>query len=125
MRVTGTVVRFDRVRGYGFIAPDGGGEDVFLHVNDLEVEKSQVRAGVRVMFGVEAGERGQFATAVHLMDEPGVPAAGEQPARAQSSSDDEYYDVLSLGEFRQLVTELLLAVRPPMNTEQVLTRANS
>ena len=27
--LTGKVIRFDEVRGYGFIAPDGGGEDVF------------------------------------------------------------------------------------------------
>ena len=122
MRNTGTVVRFDRVRGYGFVEPDGGGDDVFLHANDLEFEKSDARAGVRVTFGVEAGERGQFATAVRLADEPGAPASGAQAShpRPQTATDDDYYDVLSPVEFRHLVTELLLNVQPPLTSEQIL-----
>ena len=120
MRVTGTVVRFDRVRGYGFIAPESGGEDVFLHVNDLEVEKSDVRAGVRVTFGVDAGERGQFATSVRLADESEVQRADARHPRGNTAADDEYYDVLSAVEFTQLVTELLLNVRPPLDAEQML-----
>ena len=33
--LTGKVVHFDDMRGYGFIAPDKGGEDVFVHANVL------------------------------------------------------------------------------------------
>ena len=39
MMLTGKVIRFDDVRGYGFIAPDGGGEDVFVHANVLGDDK--------------------------------------------------------------------------------------
>ncbi|MFM2055361.1 MAG: hypothetical protein RL456_3398, partial [Pseudomonadota bacterium] len=35
---TGTVVRFDRRRGYGFIQPDDQGEDVFVHQNNIQME---------------------------------------------------------------------------------------
>ncbi len=120
MEAVGRVVRFDRGRGYGFISPDGGGEDVFLHVNDLDgIEESAIRAGVRVTFGVEAGERGEFATSVRL-----APKSGSSPEGAQGpdsvADEDEYFDVLSAREFKHHVTELFLQIRPSMNAEQIL-----
>jgi CspA family cold shock protein len=120
LRVAGKVVRFDSVGGYGFIAPDGGGDDVFLHVNDLEVEKSQIRPGVRVTFGIDAGERGKFATAVRLTDALEVPSSDTHHPRSKTVAEEEYYDVLSVVEFGQLVTELLLHIRPALDAEQIL-----
>jgi len=119
MRSAGQVVRFDKVRGYGFISPDGGGEDVFLHANDLgDIEKSTMRAGVHVTFDIEAGERGMFATSVLLAPKSaGSPDSSQEPDR---TADDEYYDVLSAREFRHHLTELFLQVKPSMNAEQVL-----
>jgi CspA family cold shock protein len=48
---TGTVKWFNATKGYGFIKPDGGGKDVFVHVT--AVEKSgigQLKEGQRVSF---------------------------------------------------------------------------
>ena len=78
MRVTGTVIRFDDMRGYGFISPDAGGEDVFLHANDLEINKARVRPGLKVSFEVEEGARGKFATAVRLPTPAPGGSTGEQ-----------------------------------------------
>ena len=45
--VAGRVVRFDEIKGYGFIAPSDGGEDVCVHANEITVEGrvSAARAG--------------------------------------------------------------------------------
>lgn len=119
MRVTGQVVRFDDIRGYGFISPDVGGDDVFLHANDLQIDKSRVRPGLRVTFEVEEGARGKFATAVRLPTT--MPEA--QPAShndLSTSSDGEYFDVLSVDDFKHIVTEMLLHISHPITGDQIL-----
>lgn len=120
MRVTGKVVRFDNVRGYGFVSPDIGGEDAFLHVNDLEFEKALVRTGIRVSFEILDGDRGKFATAVRLAAEaPSVNATSTREADLVAEGDD-YYDVLSATEFHKLVTEILLQISPPISGQQII-----
>ncbi len=51
---TGTVKWFNATKGFGFIAPDDGGKDVFLHVSALE------RAGLR---SVQEGQKLSFELA--------------------------------------------------------------
>jgi CspA family cold shock protein len=79
--LTGKVIRFDEVRGYGFIAPDGGGEDVFVHANVLGDDKYVFGPGLRVEFEVTDGDRGPKAYAVHLLNDRGpAPATALAPA---------------------------------------------
>jgi cold shock protein len=62
---TGTVKFFNTTKGFGFISPDGGGKDVFVHAT--AVEQAGMRAlseGQRVNFDTEADARG--AKAVNL-----------------------------------------------------------
>jgi CspA family cold shock protein len=110
--VAGRVVRFDSARGYGFIAPDDGGDDVFLHVNDMQMPESQVRRGVVVEFEIEDGERGPKATGVRL--------ARGADGRPLPLDDDSLCDVLSTQEFRTDVTEVLLTAAPSLTGEQIL-----
>lgn len=70
---TGKVVSFDEFRGFGFIAPDRGGEDVFMHVNDLESDKRLVAIDARVEFMVENGGKGLKASHVRVLDRPVAP----------------------------------------------------
>ncbi|MET8767335.1 cold shock domain-containing protein [Streptomyces sp. NPDC004658] len=132
--VAGRVVRFDSVRGYGFIAPEHGGEDVFLHVNDLRFPEYQLRPGLAVEFEIEEGERGlkaadvrvaQTATGARvgpaLPPEP-LPAAAPDTSvlRATAAEPDEQVcDVLSADEYRHEVTESLLTAVPSLTGEQI------
>ncbi len=63
----GTVKFFNEQKGYGFIAPDGGGKDVFVHVS--AVERSGLRGlveGQKISFDVETDRRSGKLAAVNL-----------------------------------------------------------
>ena len=67
MRVTGTVKFFNTAKGYGFIQPDGGGKDVFVHATALE--QAGIRSlneGDRVSFVLEDDRRGRGKQAGQL-----------------------------------------------------------
>jgi CspA family cold shock protein len=51
----GTVKWFNATKGYGFIQPDGGGKDVFVHISAVEKDGlSDLREGAKVSFDVVA-----------------------------------------------------------------------
>lgn len=53
----GVVKWFNTTKGYGFIAPDDGSKDVFVHVNDLKkVGLSELVEGQKVSFEVAEGK---------------------------------------------------------------------
>ncbi|KNB53120.1 cold-shock protein [Streptomyces caatingaensis] len=119
--VTGKIIRFDEFRGYGFVAPDTGGEDVFVHVNDVHADKRLIVPGAFVEFVVEEGERGLKASQVRLIDRGA--RAVDSPAQTfggHAAGDDGDCDVLSGKEFLDEVTELLLSAAPAMTGEQIL-----
>jgi CspA family cold shock protein len=64
--VTGTVKFFNADKGYGFIAPDGGGNDAFVHISALErAGMATLNQDQRVSYELEADKRGKMA-AVNL-----------------------------------------------------------
>ncbi|MEZ5926156.1 MAG: cold-shock protein [Hyphomicrobiaceae bacterium] len=67
MRQNGTVKFFNTTKGYGFISPDGGGKDVFVHIT--AVERSGLKGlneGQRVSFETQPDPRGKGDKAVNL-----------------------------------------------------------
>ncbi len=76
MLMTGKILRFDEVRGYGFIAPDEGrDEDVFMHANDLLEEKYLYQSGRRVEYFLESGDKGPKAGEIRLVRQAAAPAS--------------------------------------------------
>ena len=64
---TGTVKWFNDQKGYGFIQPDNGGKDVFVHIS--AVERAGLRGlaeGQKVSYEVEADRRSGKESAVDL-----------------------------------------------------------
>ena len=80
---TGTVKFFNENKGYGFIAPDGGGNDAFVHIS--AVERSGMRSlrdGQRVSYDLQPDNRGKMAAA-------NLKAADDADSAAAPSNDDE------------------------------------
>ena len=59
---TGTVKFFNADKGYGFIAPDGGGQDAFVHISALEQSGiNTLNQNDRVTYDLENDKRGKQA----------------------------------------------------------------
>ena len=66
---TGTVKWFNDAKGYGFIAPQGGGDDVFVHYSAIQVEGFKtLNQGQAVQYEMQSGPKGAQATEVSSPD---------------------------------------------------------
>lgn len=74
----GTVSWYDDAKGFGFITPESGGPDVFVHARELAGGLAELREGDRVTYDVVAGEKGPQARDVRL-------ARGSAPRGAAST----------------------------------------
>jgi CspA family cold shock protein len=61
----GTVKWFNTTKGFGFIQPDDGGEDVFVHISAVERAGMTLTEGKKVSFDVERDQKGK-TSAVNL-----------------------------------------------------------
>ena len=63
----GTVKWFNSTKGFGFIAPETGGKDVFVHISAVERSGlSEINEGERFEFDLEVDRRGKYS-AVNLV----------------------------------------------------------
>ena len=120
----GRIVRFDENRGYGFIAPGGGGDDVFVHANDFGEHRHRVHPGMRVEYEVEEGDRGLKVATVRILDAPtgrreSQPTFAAGEPRVNAGDDDVMCDVLSARDFSGEVTETLIQHVPSLTGAQI------
>jgi len=81
-RMAGAVKWFSRVKGYGFIAPDGQEKEIFVHFSGIEGEGYRnLHEGERVSFLVEQTPRGPQAVQVRV--------EGDSPSEADHEADHE------------------------------------
>jgi cold shock CspA family protein len=60
----GTVISFDRFKGYGFALPDDGGNDIFIHRNNLPADHRYLEQADRIDY--EVGDRNGRPIAVNV-----------------------------------------------------------
>lgn len=90
---TGTVKFFNESKGYGFIAPEDGGNDAFVHITAVErAGMRSLRQNQRVSYQLEEDRRGKMS-AVNLTDagevDQGEKAADTPSSEAESASQPE------------------------------------
>ena len=67
MRINGTVKFFNAAKGFGFITPETGGQDVFVHATALEFAGiSTLAEGAKVSFVLEDDRKGRGKKAAQL-----------------------------------------------------------
>ena len=72
----GTVKFFNDSKGYGFIAPDGGGNDAFVHISAVERSGMRtLRENQRVSYDLEQDRRGKMAAVNLKSADDAAPAA--------------------------------------------------
>ena len=67
---TGTVKWFNTTKGYGFIAPESGGNDVFVHISAVKASGlNTLKEGEQITFDVDIAEKGPCAVNLQKPEE--------------------------------------------------------
>jgi len=63
----GTIKFFNSQKGFGFITPDDGSEELFVHTSNVQGNAQSLREGVKVEFVKRPGRKGPEATEVNVL----------------------------------------------------------
>ncbi len=85
---TGTVKWFNDAKGFGFIEPEAGGEDVFAHFSAIQMDGFRtLKQGGKVSFDLVQGPKGQLAQHIAPIDSP------DADHRAEAHAEHAHPDV--------------------------------
>jgi CspA family cold shock protein len=85
---TGTVKFFNENKGYGFIAPDGGGNDAFVHISAVErAGMRSLRENQRINYELQQDNRGKMS-AVNLQPADDAASDGAPASQADANADE-------------------------------------
>ncbi len=86
---TGIVKWFNSAKGYGFICPDGGGQDVFAHFSSIVMDGyKSLKAGQGVNFEIQEGPKGLHAVEIRGLEEAvSVEQTVTHTATAENTAD--------------------------------------
>jgi cold shock protein len=80
----GTVKWFNDAKGFGFIEPSGGGDDVFAHFSAIQMDGFRtLKQGEKVQFELVQGPKGQLAQ--NIAPIPSAPAAPDPATPGKST----------------------------------------
>ncbi len=83
----GTVKWFNDAKGFGFIEPENGGEDVFAHFTAIQMEGFRtLKQGSTVTYDLVQGPKGQLAHNIAPAEAPGGRGAEASPHAGSSSA---------------------------------------
>jgi cold shock protein len=82
---TGIVKWFNDAKGFGFITPDEGGADVFIHFSAITMDGYKtLKQGSRVSFDLTEGPKGQHAQNIQMTEAAPADAAQPEPRKRES-----------------------------------------
>ena len=98
---TGTVKWFNNAKGYGFILPDQGGEDLFVHYTSIMMDGYKtLKAGQVVSFDVVKGGKGLHATNIRAAESS---SSGSETS-AESANDADVSSTITQNSEAEAIT---------------------
>jgi cold shock CspA family protein len=123
-RLTGTIKWYNHKKGFGFLTPDSGGRDVFIHRSALGRElQAHIESGDRVVFGVEQRKKGPSALNVKPLDEAREDRARHDgrvsETRQPAASGTSFADLNLMPELRRAVDAVGYVEPTPVQAQAI------